>query len=136
MSGEGLRGLSPGGGVACRDRAIFCPVSLFDARSSPGDLIAEWSCVWDLCLGFVDGSIGVFVSYGGFYILGRSSCKCTAKAAQCGSANRCHWSVARFLSFHSGGGEDARGGHGGFFGWSTAIGCPGGQSRSETLRVS
>jgi hypothetical protein len=38
-----------------------------------------------------------------------------------GSANRCHWSVARFFSFHSGGGEDARGGYGGFFGWSAAL---------------
>ena len=65
--------------------------------------------------------MGVFVSYGGFYILGMSSCKCSVKAAQCGSANRCHWSVARFFSFHSGGGEDARGGYGGFFGWSAAL---------------
>jgi len=52
--------------------------------------------------------MGVFVSYGGFYILGMSSCKCSVKAAQCGSANRCHWAVARFFSFYSGGGEDAR----------------------------
>jgi hypothetical protein len=53
--------------------------------------------------------MGVFVSYGGcFYILGMSSCKCSAKAAQCGSANRCHWAVARFFSFYSGGGEDAK----------------------------
>jgi len=32
------------GGVACRGWAILCPVSLLDARSSPGDLVAGWSC--------------------------------------------------------------------------------------------
>jgi hypothetical protein len=43
VGGGFTRAVPTGGGVACRGRAIFCPVSLFDARSSPGDLIAEWS---------------------------------------------------------------------------------------------
>ena len=103
-----------GHGVACRASgwAILYPVSLLDARSSPGDLGAGWSCVRALCLGVVGRSISVFVSCGGFYIFqvvpGRSSCKCSANAPQCGTANRCHWAVASLFSFHFGDCEDAK----------------------------
>ena len=43
VGGGFTRSVQAGGGVTCRGRAIFCPVSLFDARSSPGDIVAGWT---------------------------------------------------------------------------------------------